>query len=434
MDRPIAALLVALLATSGCYRSHRREAPDASAPDAGRDAHVVAMPDVDAGTDGGRPTGWIRPDAGPDEPPVAPPEGTVAVALAAGGDHVCALADDDAVYCWGWNGVGQCAHGAGITVGTPTRVRGLPPIAAIDSSNNHTCAIGRDGSLWCWGFSYYGQLGVPEAAIGDCGAADCSRVPLRVDIDPVDALYVGTHGTCARTLDGVVHCWGRDPAAGAVRAAGIDVVDDLDLGQLHACALVAGELRCVGESDFGRLGDGERGDGRVRIDGVQSFEVGSEHACAIDAADRVLCWGYNWAGSLGRKGDLPYCMYGDTGGECAIEPVPPYGSPLAAAVSIGEERTCLLGLDGEVACWGAWTVAGSVSYCGGRPGECDHVITTVEGLEDVVSIDVGASMACAIEATGAVRCWGWSGLRQLGDGRLDDTLNERPVRVIGFGR
>lgn len=431
MSLRIVAPLLALSLAAGCYRSHRLT--DGSV---GPDGGVVApvgdgeVPHRDAGA-----PPPPRPDAGPETEPEPPPPGARVAQLAAGRDHVCARTEDGAVYCWGSNDVGQCAAGTRITQGTPARVRGLPPVVDIDTMDGHTCAIARDASLWCWGFSAYGQLAVSEGSIPDCGRAECSRIPLRSFAPPVDGLAVGFHATVARLVDGEVAGWGRDAAARAALEAELFAPRDVDLGMQHGCALTAdGALRCFGESDFGRLGDGDRDDGVVDLERVASFEVGAEHTCAIDGDDLVWCWGYDWAGSLGRpKRDLEYCVHGDTGGECARVPVQPTGEPRAAQVSVGARRSCVLDLDGQVWCWGAWTVNGGVSTCGSRPGECDHVLTEVEGLVDVVAIEVGASVACALQADGAVWCWGWNGLRQLGDGSRADEITDAPVRVAGFG-
>ena len=80
---------------------------------------------------------------------------------AAGERHTCAIAQDGALWCWGANDAGQL--GLGDTVRRvrpePLRVRG-ERWAAVEAGGEHTCAIAEDQSLWCWGDDEHGQTGV----------------------------------------------------------------------------------------------------------------------------------------------------------------------------------------------------------------------------------------------------------------------------------
>lgn len=75
-----------------------------------------------------------------------------------GRNHMCALAADGAVLCWGDNNMGQLG-GAG-TASKPGKVDGLTG-KAIDIAVGHvfTCAALADGSASCWGYNQRGQLG-----------------------------------------------------------------------------------------------------------------------------------------------------------------------------------------------------------------------------------------------------------------------------------
>jgi alpha-tubulin suppressor-like RCC1 family protein len=86
-----------------------------------------------------------------------------AVAISAGGSHTCAILDDGSVSCWGINFKGQLGDGStnpSEDRNTPTQTANLGGIAVvIAAGGDHTCAILEDDSANCWGYNYFGQLG-----------------------------------------------------------------------------------------------------------------------------------------------------------------------------------------------------------------------------------------------------------------------------------
>ena len=86
-----------------------------------------------------------------------PPEPIIAVA--AGGDHSCALRGDGTVSCWGENFTGALGDGTTTDSRVPVAVIGIANATAIAASNFQTCALLADGGVSCWGFNGQGQLG-----------------------------------------------------------------------------------------------------------------------------------------------------------------------------------------------------------------------------------------------------------------------------------
>ncbi|HEY0136567.1 MAG TPA: RCC1 domain-containing protein, partial [Nannocystis sp.] len=82
---------------------------------------------------------------------------------------------------------------------------------------------------------------------------------------------------------------------------------------------------------------------------------------------------------------------------------------------------CALMNDGTVRCWAGLSppVAG-----GARTGKP----TAIEGVTDVVALDVGASHACALSTGGAVSCWGYNTQGQI-DGKPSETFVWPPRRI-----
>lgn len=274
---------------------------------------------------------------GPGETPASLPDvdlGGVAVQIAAGGSHTCALLADGAVRCWGLNADGQLGYGNVVNVGDDETPASVDPVdlgrAAVEiaAGGSHTCALLQGGSVRCWGSPAFGQLGNGSTTIkiGD------NETPAAVD--PVDVggtvtrIAAGTSHTCAVLDGGAVRCWGRGlsgqlgygsasnvltpSAAGDVPVGG--AVTDLALGDGHTCArLAGGAVRCWGRGDHGQLGNADTanlGDDEVLMLSdidlgatAAHLSAGADHNCALLASGQVRCWGNAGLGRLGH-GDL----------------------------------------------------------------------------------------------------------------------------------
>ena len=130
--------------------------------------------------------------------------------LSVGGWHTCGRADDDRIYCWGWNEYGQLGATTTETCETrhdpkPCSTSGLPVSGgmswqALDGGYRRTCAISDEGATYCWG----------GADLGD-GTGQHSPVPAQVAISARFAFVTtgGTH-TCGMGQEGVLYCWGAN--------------------------------------------------------------------------------------------------------------------------------------------------------------------------------------------------------------------------------
>src|SRR5690606_31788371 len=99
----------------------------------------------------------------------------VAVKIAAGNEHACAILDTGKVKCWGANASGQLGlDSAAVSRGTVGSEMGddLPIVdlgtdyeaIEIACGGLHTCAILAGGSVKCWGDNNWGQLGLGDIA------------------------------------------------------------------------------------------------------------------------------------------------------------------------------------------------------------------------------------------------------------------------------
>lgn len=229
------------------------------------------------------------------ENPVAVPLGGTATAIAAGYRHTCAVLTGGTLKCWGENGSGQLGlddlDPRGDDASDPA-ISAMAPIAvganvtAVAAGGNHTCAVLTGGALKCWGNNTFGQLGVGDAEERGGAAGDMAALPA-VDLAPVSHIAAGMQHTCARLQDGTVKCWGQnhlygqlgigendhrgdgpDEMGDRLPAVAVGVVDGLAVGGYHVCTSSSEGVKCWGKNENGQLGKGD-------IENVRN--VGSSH-------------------------------------------------------------------------------------------------------------------------------------------------------------
>jgi alpha-tubulin suppressor-like RCC1 family protein len=355
----------------------------------------------------------------------------LAVAVAAGGRHTCALMAAGHVACWGANGYGQLGDPGFGTSSSPLAVGGLgTSTLAIAAGTYHTCALGASGEVACWGSNFFGQLGN--------GGVFESTVPVAVTGVSASATSVvsGDGHTCALIASISVDCWGwnrygqlgdgsRVDRPRAVRVGDLRDPRAISAGGSHACAVVLPDaaqhaVTCWGSNRYGQLGDGSSVDSSAPVPvvgaatGTVAVSAGARHTCALAGSGLVECWGANGDGQVGNGVD---------GGRSDVSPVP--GLPDAVAVDAGELHTCALRRTAAVVCWG--------SNDSGQLGDGTTVDrplpVDVGGLPgEVAAVAAGGRHTCALTSAGGVLCWGANGSGQLGDGTVVASLE--PVAAV----
>jgi alpha-tubulin suppressor-like RCC1 family protein len=299
-------------------------------------------------------------------------------------------------------------------------------ITAIAVAPTHACALTGGGGVKCWGYGLYGQLGT--------GTATTSLIPVDVAglSSGVRAIAAGSLSSCAVTAGRGVKCWGygkfgelgtgtRNPSLIPVDVVGLTSgVTAIAMGDAFTCALtVRGGVKCWGSIMVEPL---VTAPSLVPVDveglasGVTAIAAGYDHACALTSAGGVRCWGYDRSGQLGN---------GSTANTSVPVDVIGLGSAVTA-ISAGFRHTCALTTRGGVKCWG---------YNGyGQLGDgsiiSSSVPVDVSGLgTGVRAISAGSIHSCAVTSNGAAKCWGSNISGQLGHG----TANSRtPLNVASL--
>ncbi|HEU4410015.1 MAG TPA: hypothetical protein VFS43_32470 [Polyangiaceae bacterium] len=314
----------------------------------------------------------------------------------------------------------------------------LGQVSQIALGRKHSCAMGKDGTLRCWGLNDVGQL-------GDGTKIDRSTpVPVRSEPDGppltgVQALALGGYHSCALLEGGTVQCWGANglgqlgdgttsnrntpvPVRSAPNGPLLTGVLALALGGSHSCALLEGDtVQCWGANGYGQLGDGERfeegspvyqstpvsvrsGPEGAPLTGVQALALGYDHSCAL-LGGTVQCWGANGYGQLGD---------GMTSHRRST-PVPVVSAPKGPSLTgvrdlaLGGYHSCALLDDGTVRCWG---YNGSGQLGNGTTSNWSSTPLLVRSelggapLAGVQALALGGSHSCALLEGGTVQCWG----------------------------
>ena len=355
---------------------------------------------------------------------------TGVTAIAAGDDLTCALIKDGTVRCWGNNAYGQLGSGATTLNLQPTTVFGLNSgVAAVSPGQDFTCVLTSAGGAACIGDNPYGQLG--------SGSPQLGSLPYGVKnlASGVSTLAAGNDFACALTIAGAVQCWGNNTvgqlgngtttaalAPAEVSGLGSSVIA-LAAGVDFACAANSGgAVQCWGDNAAGQLGNDVVGYSLkpVPVSGVRdavAIAAGADFACALSAAGTVSCWGDNSHGQLGDGSTVS-----------ANRAVAVHGIGTVTALSAGYGHACALDSIGQPWCWGQ-NARGQLGDGGRNDSEVPVAVSGLTGT--IMAIAAGRLSTCALNAAGAVQCWGDGAFGELGNGTTGGSL--QPVTVLGLG-
>jgi len=286
-----------------------------------------------------------------------------AVSIDAGGGHTCALLDTGELYCWGRNYSGQLGDDTNQRRPSPVRAGALENVVQFSAGGEHTCAITNVGAAYCWGENYNGQIGT-----GLQGTDRWKPFAITGLSSGVRMIAAGAQNSCVVMTNGTAKCWGIGLANASLdsydKAAPSDVrlanntiltsVKKIDIGWSHVCAvLTSGSVKCWGNTSEYPIGNATFGQYSPALyaadviglpEAVDDIDAGYSHSCAKTVSGKMLCWGSNRTGQLGRT----------ISGSATAAPGYVDGLDGAVvAISAGRDQTCATLDSGKMQCWGA---------------------------------------------------------------------------------
>lgn len=283
--------------------------------------------------------------------------------VSGGNGHTCGLAMDARIWCWGDASMAQMGDGDSYTstIVRPQPVPGIARAVRIASGYDGSCALIHDGGVYCWGIVGRSNSRMRSREF------KVLRTPQRMPLpEPAIHLSFRVHHGCAVGISGAAYCWGFN-AMGAlgdwsttdrmtpVAVKGLpERITRVAAGYMHTCAIGASRrVYCWGWNGQGQLGDGpdrpfeeDRRFNPAPVPGLADIVqlAISSHTCALDAAGRVSCWGYNEFGGAGQ----------DSRRHSAVTRPRPVALPEPALeVAANEWSTCALGRSLQIYCWGS---------------------------------------------------------------------------------
>ncbi len=223
-----------------------------------------------------------------------------------GYEHACVLSAAGEVWCWGRGIMRGVAPPPYTDSHLPARVVSLENIRSIAAGIRHTCALRSDGAVLCWGEPNHDVLGRQTSSESPAG------MPGRVlGFDAATQLGCGYRNCCITDPAGQVWCWGEN-STGALglghseaalepqRSPSFDGAVSLTISVANACAVMANdEVWCAGRNNSSLLANGTFDDSYVPVlnsavtRGSVQLGLGAQHACFLDAARAIVCWGSN---------------------------------------------------------------------------------------------------------------------------------------------
>ncbi len=292
--------------------------------------------------------------------------------ISVGDYHTCAIAFNDRVYCWGRNWDGQLGGGSNFAFSSvPVAVLqgAMPSLAAksVSVGYNFTCAIALDDKVYCWGYNGSGELGN--------GNTVNSNVPVAVSLGSRPSLNVkqlSSNSTlsCVISSDDSVYCWGRNysgsfgngttndsfvPTATLQGDMPTQTVKQISIGSGHACAIASDDkVYCWGRNNSGQIGNNSLVNtltptavvqGAIPLMNIKSVSPGYDFTCAVDVSNKMYCWGVGSYGQLGNDmNSLSKIPVASVLSKITTQSV--------KQISASRYYGCLISTDNKPYCWG----------------------------------------------------------------------------------
>lgn len=314
--------------------------------------------------------------------------------IAVTGSHACAIASDNLAYCWGTNWFGELGDNSDNPSLVPVAVNMTNGVSALYGKTvksivvggDHTCAIASDDLVYCWGGNNWGQLGNNDVSGEEKHVPVAAYTAGILNGKTIKSIVAGYYNTCVIASDNLVYCWGwkydgelGDNTIGGqsyfpvavnmtngISALYGKTVKSISSKGSHTCVIASDDLvYCWGDNAYGQIGDNTSGNNRLvptavnMANGVsdlfgktiKSIGAGEYHACAIASDDSAYCWGEGGGGQLGLGDDI----WDSSLVPKAVNKTGSLSGKTIKSISGAYYHTCAIASDDFVYCWGDGT-------------------------------------------------------------------------------
>jgi alpha-tubulin suppressor-like RCC1 family protein len=325
----------------------------------------------------------------PDPIPVTCPANAVCKfkALAAGGDHTCAVDTRGKAWCWGQDGseaVGEPWFGSQpdfthreVPAGTPL---GAVVFDSIDTNFAHTCALSSTQDVFCWGANFSGELGTPPSFL-----ANTTKATMIVNGNKYKSIATGSFHSCAIQTNGLLDCWGDNKnfqLTGNTNSSTFITVNPM-------IPMLTGRS-------------------------VRRVAAGAVSTCAESSANNVICWGKPALSAPASTASNGYvALYASSSTSLATDSEDCVGGTMNCA------QHCVTDNSGELHC-GWW-----VSVPGNPPGGAQLSKVNKPWTDfgvDWVQTDVGPNHVCTLTSERDIWCCGKNDHGQFGTGTFANSV------------
>jgi alpha-tubulin suppressor-like RCC1 family protein len=286
--------------------------------------------------------------------------------------------------------------------------------------------------LRCWGQNVTGQIGN-----GNSGNDVMTPADVIVISGTITKAALGEAHTCALNSAGTLWCWGTNTTFQVANdtnpfLATPQLVTDfpanlvqITAGKGHTCALDQSyKAYCRGANTYGQVGNGEASNYSpvpVAVSTTNSFSTiaaGFNFNCGqsmVQQNFRAFCWGDNSAGQIGDP----------SVGAMALTPTQVTIPEDIMSMCVGNSFACAIVTGGKIKCWGDnnWGQLGD----GTSRNRADPNVA-VNTTRQFSSLSCGGSHVCGLTDANELYCWGGNQYGALGFGSSPDSLV--PVMVV----
>ncbi len=274
-------------------------------------------------------------------------------------------------------------------------------------------------TVWLWLVDYDSSAKIPIAQVSadqlsSIGGQAVGQISVRRGDDPTESSSGGTGTSTSSTTGGETTTTSGTTGSASSEGGGLNLAGGraVSAGDSFSCSLSSdGDIDCWGENAFGQIGDGTklRRDTPTRIGASNApwkkLSSGGGHSCAINAAGKLFCWGYNEFGQVGIGTNTDVLTPTQIGTDSDW-----------SLVKLGAAHSCAIKTSGQLYCWG-YNGDGEV----GDGSSTDRSAPVLIG-SDFKEMALGDLHTCALKSSGTRSCWGDNSFGKMGKGDYNPTL------------